>query len=110
MQVFTMNIFGRKTKNKIRDLAALLRLWNRDVKITLDNKVLAKFKKICSEDTEYENYGHIIINSPVSVEMIYNKNSLDVLQITIVENKKRIVYVPYKRVTRNLKIISQRRK
>lgn len=110
MQVFTMNIFGKKIRNGIRDLAALLRLWNRDVKITLDNKTLAKFKKICSENNEYENYGHIVINSLVSMEMIYDKSSLDVLQITIVENKKRNIYVPYKRVTRKLNIVSQKKK
>lgn len=109
MEIFTMNLFNKKLKSGLKDIVALQRFWKRDVRIVLDKKVLSKLKKICLENQEYEQYGHIVIDLPVHLEMIYDKVSLEIAQITIVEDKKRKVYIPNKRVGRMLYIVSKKK-
>lgn len=108
---FTLNLFGRKLNDGIRDLAAMLRLWNRDVKIFIDKKTLSKLKKAALTSSEFEKYGHICIKNSINfeLEIVYDINSLEVVQLDIKENEEKKVYVPYKRAKRKLFIVSKKR-
>lgn len=108
---FTLNLFGRKLNDGIRDLAAMLRLWKRDVRVFIDKKTLTKFKKVALTNSEFEKYGHIRIESSINIEIIYDLNSLEIVQLDIEEqNSNKKVYIPYKKTKRQLFIISQKKK